>query len=594
MIRIAAAMVAALWLMAVSPAFAEEPIAPPRRAAILVGTEEYQSDDYRAETGKPLMLRDLDTPCDGVEEISAKLQMLGWSFAENDPNSEIRTFCNADPTTVEKKIKSMVARLDRPQDFLFIYIAGHGAEVGRRNYMFGTDAEIDLELEARRLQSYNGNVLFLDSAFDLESAVFRPAGAVYRGNVLVVLDTCRDDPVTYNAITLRLGQAVGGPQVDQRAPGVMIYYATAPGRRVRDGIGLSHMARRLSENIVSGKRIDQITSLVTRKVTEETLTSEAPETPIPNGQLNNTDLCFAGCVVTQRGPATHKIQLAEARPTRPAALVRNDVSPALPGTGSLMERQPQFTYLRREAGLDGPSIDVEIFWCSGDDDYAREEQARRLAARSTYLVLKLEEGLSLRSGTVRYRQLTDAENKQPSLRLGDDVVRVDFDSATEQAFAVNFLKEAGLPFAVQRVRLRTPDSISVYLCKGADVPIGTKRLVVQAAREEQRGIAAILSGFVAAKMPDLLVTDVDTREETQKISPVETQIRFFHLLDGPLALKIVGLVEEGSGHRPALRFLPKYSRSARRGDVELWVGSALDPVATVQALSAATTNRTDF
>jgi hypothetical protein len=582
MIRIAAALVAALWLLIAAPAFAQETVAPPRRAAILVGTEEYRSDDYRAETGKPLMLRDLETPCDGVEAISASLQKLGWSFDANDPNSEIKVFCNANPVIVEASIRAMVARFDRPQDFLFVYIAGHGAEVGRRNYMFGTDAKIDLEFEATRLQSYNGNVLFVDSAFDLESAVFRPAGAVYRGNVLVVLDTCRDDPVTYNAITRRLGQAVGGPQVDQRAPGIMIYYATAPGRRVRDGIGLSHMARRLSENMVSGRRIDQITSLVTRKVTEDTLASELPETPIPSGQLNNTDLCFAGCAVTHRGPPTRKVKLAEARPlARPATLVRNDAEPL---TGSLVENRPQFTYLRREDGVNTPSIDVEIFWCSGEDDDAREQQARQLAARSTYLVLKLAEGFSLPSGTVRYRQLTDSENRQPVLRLADDVVRVDFDSATEQAFAANLLKEAGIPFAVQRVRLRTPDSISIYLCKGADVPIGTKRLVVQAAREEQRGIAAILSGFVAAKMPDLLVTDVDTREETRKISPVETQIRFFHVHDGPLALKIVRLVEEGSGHRPALRFLPKYSRSARRGDVELWVGSALDPVATVQAL----------
>ena len=129
---------------------------------------------------------------------------------------------------MERAVAEHCARLGREKGVGLFYFAGHGVQVGWRNYLLPIDARIARaeDIPARTL--------------DLETLL---SGLRKAGNAMniVILDACRDNPF---AADFRTGKGLS--QVD--APeGTLLAYATSPGNTASDGEGANGL---YTENIL--------------------------------------------------------------------------------------------------------------------------------------------------------------------------------------------------------------------------------------------------------------------------------------------------------------------------------------------------------
>ena len=99
------------------------------------------------------------------------------------------------------------------------FFAGHGVQVGGRNYLMPVDANIRNERD-----------IDID-AIDVNRVLSRMEDARNRLNI-VILDACRDNPFGRGFRTTSRGLA----SIDAPS-GSLIAYATAPGKLARDGDG---------------------------------------------------------------------------------------------------------------------------------------------------------------------------------------------------------------------------------------------------------------------------------------------------------------------------------------------------------------------
>lgn len=182
----------------VTPASAE------RRVALVIG-----NGDYRHSTK-------LANPRNDAADIAAALRKLGFDVIEGR---------DLDRRGMEDRIRDFGRKLERATMALFFY-AGHGIQVGGKNYLIPTDAKLeragDLTLDTIDL----GQVL---AQMEVERRVN-----------LVFLDACRDNPLA-RSFARSLGTrstAVGqGLASVQSAIGTMIAYATQPDNVALDGEG---------------------------------------------------------------------------------------------------------------------------------------------------------------------------------------------------------------------------------------------------------------------------------------------------------------------------------------------------------------------
>jgi uncharacterized caspase-like protein len=148
--------------------------------------------------------------------MAAKLRQLGFDVVEGR---------NLDRSGMDGKIREFSRKLDNASLALFFY-AGHGMQVGGKNYLVPVDAKLerpgDLNLDAVDV-----------------SLVLQQMEAERRVN-LIFLDACRDNPLA-RSFARSLGTrstAVGqGLASIQSAVGTMIVYATQPDNVALDGEG---------------------------------------------------------------------------------------------------------------------------------------------------------------------------------------------------------------------------------------------------------------------------------------------------------------------------------------------------------------------
>ena len=193
----------------VPPAPAPAPATPSAlasgpRVALVMG-----NSDYRHATR-------LQNPGNDAADVSQVLRKLGFDVVEGR---------NLDKRGMEDKVREFGRKLDRANLALFFY-AGHGMQVGGRNYLVPIDAKLERPGD-----------LTLD-AIDV-SQVLAQMEAEQRVN-LVFLDACRDNPLartfarSLGARSTSVGQ---GLATIQSAVGTMIAYATQPDNVALDGEG---------------------------------------------------------------------------------------------------------------------------------------------------------------------------------------------------------------------------------------------------------------------------------------------------------------------------------------------------------------------
>ena len=197
--RLAAAAFAVLML-AVSPAAAQQ------RLALVVGNAAY------ATAGA------LANPVNDARDVAAALGKLGF---------EVIVGIDLDKRAFESRVRDFARKLPQSDTAVFFY-AGHGLQVGGRNYLVPVDAQ----LQSERDLDFEGMALDL---------VLKQMELERDGKVsIVLLDACRDNPLARN-LARSMGtrsQNVGqGLAQVQAGVGTFVAYATQPGNVALDGSG---------------------------------------------------------------------------------------------------------------------------------------------------------------------------------------------------------------------------------------------------------------------------------------------------------------------------------------------------------------------
>jgi hypothetical protein len=165
------------------------------RLALVIGNGAYQTAP-------------LKNPLNDAEDMAATLKHLGFKVI-------LKT--NADQRTMEDTIRNFGKQLRNGGVGLF-YFAGHGIQLGGRNYLMPVDAKIESESDVKYESVDAGRVL--GKMEDAENQLN-----------IVILDACRNNPY---ARAFRSDQS-GLARMD--APtGSLIAYATAPGEVAADGL----------------------------------------------------------------------------------------------------------------------------------------------------------------------------------------------------------------------------------------------------------------------------------------------------------------------------------------------------------------------
>ena len=182
------------------------PAAAEKRLALIVGNAAYQS-------ATPLA-----NPANDAADMAAALRQIGF---------EVLLGSDLDKRAFDGKVREFARALPQADVALFYY-AGHGLQVGGRNYLVPVDAQLqterDLDFEGVQL-----DFILKQMEIDREG----------KTNV-VLLDACRDNPLARNlARTMGTRSANVGQGLAQVQTGVgtFIAYSTQPGNVALDGQG---------------------------------------------------------------------------------------------------------------------------------------------------------------------------------------------------------------------------------------------------------------------------------------------------------------------------------------------------------------------
>lgn len=231
LLHLVAAFAFALFFAAVATegarADADDPKKAETRLALVIGNGAY-------------LCGQLANPVSDARVISKALRSIGF---------EVEALEDADLKTMEEGIMAFGRKLRSGGVGLFYY-AGHGIQVGGRNYLVPVDAKIESESDVRF------------EAVDAGRVLGKMEDAGNRLN-LMILDACRDNPFGRSFRS----QAVGLAQME--APtGTFIAYATGAGRKAADA---SSFTPCLAEYItIPGLNMFDILIKVRKKVMAET------------------------------------------------------------------------------------------------------------------------------------------------------------------------------------------------------------------------------------------------------------------------------------------------------------------------------------
>lgn len=238
------AAIASLALLAfVGPAAAEEgrnlrvaDAAKDKRIALVIGNAKYREST-------------LKNPVNDALAMAEALRAFGFEVIERTDVTQ---------KEMNRAITQFGQKLSGGGVGLFYY-AGHGMQVRGKNFLVPVDAAIEGE-QAVRSES-------VDLDLVMDQLAFARVG-------MVILDACRNNPFERS---FRSGAGGGLAQVD--APkGVLVAYATAPGKVAADGTGkhglyTSELLRALEE---PGRRIEDVFKQVRRNVASATGDQQIP------------------------------------------------------------------------------------------------------------------------------------------------------------------------------------------------------------------------------------------------------------------------------------------------------------------------------
>ena len=246
MVRLLLPCLLALGLLLAAPVAAQE-----RRVALVMAAEAYRT------------LRPLANPVSDAMAMQAVLEGLGF---------EVFVELNRDARRMRRALEDF-AEDAAGADVAALFFAGHGMEIGGRNYLLPVDAP------AESAEALAAGAVPLEEVVETLRAVAPVA--------LVILDACRDDPFGAAAGDATRGAvAMGQPPADVRlglgrvgrADGLLFAFAAAPGATALDGTGgnspfTGALARYLG---TEGLEVRSALTLVQQEVYDRTRGAQLP------------------------------------------------------------------------------------------------------------------------------------------------------------------------------------------------------------------------------------------------------------------------------------------------------------------------------
>jgi len=171
-----------------------------KRTALVIGNADY------------MKARTLANPANDASDVAKALSDLGFNVISG---------VNLDLKQMNEKVREFGDQLKASGGVGLFYYAGHGIQVGGKNYLIPVDAEIPREDEI------DFNALNLD-------LVMRKMATANNGLNIVILDAFRNNPF---ARSWSRGEDEGGLAQISAPTGTFIAYATSPDRTASDGNG---------------------------------------------------------------------------------------------------------------------------------------------------------------------------------------------------------------------------------------------------------------------------------------------------------------------------------------------------------------------
>jgi len=209
-----------------------------KRTALVIGNGSYA-------------LGPLKNPVNDATDIAATLKRLGFDVILKK---------NASMQDMENAIRDFGSRLKRGGEGLFFY-AGHGVQIGGKNYLIPIGAKIDKETDAKY------------QAIDAEMVLDEMANAGNHVNIMI-LDACRDNPLGRSLRSAGRGLAI----ISDAPQGMLITYSTSPGKTAADGEGRNspYTAALIKYMTEPGQPVEQVFKKV-----RQTLTAQSGGKQIP-------------------------------------------------------------------------------------------------------------------------------------------------------------------------------------------------------------------------------------------------------------------------------------------------------------------------
>jgi type VI secretion system VasD/TssJ family lipoprotein len=212
-----------------------------RRVALVIGNGRYPEFP-------------LNNPEHDAELIAQTLRGLDF---------EVSQYLNLNARDFKRVLREFARSMDDDQVASVFYYAGHGVQIGGRNYLLPVDIALRDQAEVR------------DEAIDLQEALLARVDRVRPRARIFIIDACRNDPF---AAAGRESRNVNG-LAEMAAPGALIAFSAAPGGVAEDGPvgGNSIYTRHLAAELRSpGVEVEDMLKAVRIEVLRDTAQRQIP------------------------------------------------------------------------------------------------------------------------------------------------------------------------------------------------------------------------------------------------------------------------------------------------------------------------------